>query len=632
MDYFDGLSALLTIEKQADQQAYKTLTETASIHSRRQQGITWYPIVIKNSEIGKGDYLSISIERTNDIEISHQFRFGTPVAVFSNHDPAVHRMEGLITHLHEQEMTISLRVDDLPDWTRDGKLGVDLLFDDNSYDEMFAALKAAAKEVAKNRLVKVLTAQQAPEFQHYSAVAQPGLNESQQAAVQKILDAQDLAIVHGPPGTGKTTTLVASIKVLLDRDPRQILVTAPSNTAVDLLTEQLAAQGIRVLRIGNPIRVSETLQELTLESQIAKHAQMKQIRSLKKQANEFRHMAQKYKRNFGKAERDQRKALFDEARKIMKEVGKVEQYIQEDILQKAQVITATLVGSNHYTVSNRRYQAVVIDEAGQASEPACWIPILKAPLVILAGDHCQLPPTVKSPDAAKAGLTTTLLEKMVAAWPQAVVMLEEQYRMHALIMGYSAAVFYRNQLRAAPPVAAHLLPGDTEPFLFIDTAGCGFEEKQEDTSIINEEEAHFVTRQLNLLGKTIKASFAPLTFPSIGLISPYKQQVERLKLMTRDLPEWPFLRPYTAIHTVDGFQGQERDIILISLARSNATGQIGFLSDIRRMNVAMTRARKKLIIVGDSATLSGAAFYAGLIEYAQEHDAYKSAWEFMGDE
>jgi superfamily I DNA and/or RNA helicase len=274
---------------------------------------------------------------------------------------------------------------------------------------------------------------------------------------------------------------------------------------------------------------------------------------------------------------------------------------------------------------------VVIDEAGQALEPACWIPILKAPLLILAGDHCQLPPTVKSQEAAKSGLATTLLEKMVAAWPDAVVMLQEQYRMHALIMGYSAEVFYQHQLYAAPMVADHRLPGDTEPFLFIDTAGCGFEEKEDNTSIVNEEEAHFVVRQLNLLLKTLLPLLIQDRVPSIGIISPYKQQVELLKTISRDMPDWPAIASQTAIHTVDGFQGQERDLVLISLARSNAGGQIGFLSDIRRMNVAMTRARKKLIIIGDSATLSGSAFYAGLIEYAQRHNAYKSAWEFMGD-
>jgi ATP-dependent RNA/DNA helicase IGHMBP2 len=631
MDYFDRLRELLTIEKKVDQLTYQTLTETASVQTRRQNGITWYPIVIRDTEIGKGDYLSITIERTNGIEISHQFRFGMPVAVFSNHDPSHHRIEGLITHLHNHEMIISLRVDDLPDWTRDGKLGVDLLFDDNSYDEMFAALKSAAAEAGKNRLIKVLTAQVPPEFHNAPTPAHPALNAAQQAALQKILGAQDLVIVHGPPGTGKTTTLISAIEALTQRSPEQILVTAPSNTAVDLLTEKLAARGIRVVRIGNPVRVSETLQELTLESQVAAHPQVKQVRALKKQANEFRHMAQKYKRNFGKAEREQRKALFDEARKIMKEVGKVEQYIQEDELQKAQVITATLVGANHYSVSGRRYQAVVIDEAGQSSEPACWIPILKAPTLILAGDHCQLPPTVKSPEAAKGGLSTTLLEKMVEAWPDAMIMLEEQYRMHELIMGYSSAVFYRNKLRAATTVANHLLPGDTEPFLFIDTAGCGFEEKQEDTSIINEEEAAFVLKQVTRIVNAMSASGEVSSFPGIGLISPYKQQVEILKTRIRDLPEWPSLNRHITLHTVDGFQGQEREIMIISLVRSNTDGNIGFLSDIRRMNVAMTRARKKLLIVGDSATLSGSPFYAGLIEYAQQHNAYKSAWEFMGD-
>jgi ATP-dependent RNA/DNA helicase IGHMBP2 len=282
--------------------------------------------------------------------------------------------------------------------------------------------------------------------------------------------------VHGPPGTGKTTTLVQAIKALHQLDRQKILVVAPSNTAVDLLSEKLSEEGLNVVRVGNPVRVSERLTSLTLDSKMAGHSAIKDVKALKKQANEYKNMAHKYKRQFGKAERDQRKALFDEAHRIMKEVGSMEQYVIDDVLNKAQVITATLVGANHHTVRNLKYKTVVIDEAGQALEPACWIPILKGEKVVLAGDHFQLSPTIKSSEAAKNGLSTTLLEKCAAMHPESVILLEEQYRMNEAIMGFSSKIFYQNRLKAHESVAHHLLfPGDT-PLAFIDTAGCGFDE------------------------------------------------------------------------------------------------------------------------------------------------------------
>ncbi len=404
---------------------------------------------------------------------------------------------------------------------------------------------------------------------------------------------------------------------------------APSNAAVDLLSEKLSDEGLNVLRIGNPARVSERLLSLTLENKMVDHNSTKEIKRLKRQANDFRDMAHKYKRNFGKAEREQRKALFDEARKIMKEVEKTEQYIIDDVVAKAQVITATLVGANHYTVRHLQYHTVVIDEAGQALEPACWIPILKAKKVILAGDHCQLPPTIKSNEAARKGLSHTLLEKNTALHPEAVMLLEEQYRMHETIMGYSSSTFYRDQLKAHGSVAQHLLFATDTPLAFVDTAGCGFDEKMEGTSTTNPEEAAFLFKHLTQLAAALDAHYQPANFPTIAIISPYKQQVQLLQEL---LQHSPALQPYgkkISVNTIDSFQGQERDIVYISMTRSNTENKIGFLSDIRRMNVAMTRARKKLVVIGDSGTLSQLPFYADFISYATNRDAYQSAWEFM---
>ena len=479
-------------------------------------------------------------------------------------------------------------------------------------------------------MVKVLVGDTEPVFYSPSGeINTNGLNPSQQAAVRKIIAANDLAIVHGPPGTGKTTTIVRAIREIIKLNKFQVLVVAPSNAAVDLLTEKLSDEGLTVVRIGNPARVSEKLMSLALDYQVAEHQSMKEIRRLRRQASEYRDMAHKYKRNFGKAERDQRKALFTEARNIMKEVENTEQYIIDSILSKADVVTATLVGANHFSIRNMRFKLAVIDEAGQGIEPACWIPVLKAEKVVLAGDHFQLPPTIKSEEAARNGLQKTLLEKCVELHPEAVSLLEEQYRMHQTIMGFSSRVFYESKLKAHSTVAAHLLYESDSPLAFIDTAGCGFDEKPEGTSTVNPEEASFLFRHLLQVVEQLSNYYTPEDFPTIAVISPYREQVY---LMQELFLNSPVLRDYgekISVNTIDSFQGQERDIVYISMTRSNPENRIGFLADIRRMNVAMTRARKKLVVVGDSATLTQLPFYADFISYAEEHNAYQSAWEFM---
>lgn len=632
MDYFKSLLDLLKTEREEDRQLYLKLKQTTSVAQRRANGLTWYPIAIRDQEMSRGDYLTVEVERTTHHELIHQLRFGMPAVLFSNHDAENNKVEGTIAFVNGNRLKITLRTDELPDWASDGKLGIDLLFDENSYDEMQNACKQAmtlAEKPAEGRLIQIITGGKTPDFEPIAPVAVPSLNPSQQAAVNKILQANDLAIVHGPPGTGKTTTLVQAIKAMIKQDNQQILVVAPSNTAVDLLSEKLSDEGLNVLRVGNPARVSERLLSLTLDYKMAEHPHTKEIKRLKKQASAFLDMAHKYKRHFGKAERDQRKALFAEARNIMKDVDNSEQYIIKDLVAKAQVITATLVGANHYTVRNLKFKTVVIDEAGQALEPACWIPILKAQKVVLAGDHCQLPPTVKSSEAAKNGLATTLLEKCVALHPEAVVLLEEQYRMHEMIMGYSSSTFYDDRLKAHASVARHVLFSNDNPLVFVDTAGCGFDEKTEQTSTYNPEEAAFLFRHLTQLVSALDSHYKPENFPSIAIISPYKQQIDTLKEQFLSSPALQVYEHKIAINTIDSFQGQERDIVYISMTRSNPENRIGFLSDIRRMNVAMTRARKKLVVIGDSATLSQFPFYSAFISWAQDRNAYQSAWEFV---
>jgi ATP-dependent RNA/DNA helicase IGHMBP2 len=655
MEYFKRLQQLLNIEKEEDRRSFRELTEKLPIEERRENGTTWFPIAIKNTEIGRGDYLTVEVERTTHQDIIHQLRFGMTAALFSNHDPKHDRVEGTITHISGNCLKLSLRTDELPDWSRSGKLGIDAIFDENSYKEMEAALKLAptlAEKKHEGHLIRVLTGETKPKFAignlqlatppdsslitHHSSSQlqtknhklQTVLNEFQQQAVNQILSATELAIVHGPPGTGKTTTLVQAIKLLIKQEGKQILVTAPSNAAVDLLSEKLFDEGLNVVRVGNPARVAEKQMALTLDSKISAHPSAKEIKRLKKQASEYRDLAQKYKRSFGPAEREQRKALFAEARNIRAEVERTEEYIVKDTLAKAQVVTATLVGANHYTVRSQTYHTVVIDEAGQSIEPACWIPILKAQKLIMAGDHLQLPPTIKSAEAAKE-LSITLMEKLVALHPEAVTLLQEQYRMNETIAGFSSREFYQNKLIAHPSVAQHTLFANDKPLLFIDTAGCGFEEKREGSGLSNPEEATFLLKHLSHYTNELQQFYTATEFPTIGVIAPYRHQVEALKEAVAAHPTLqPFLHAIT-VNTIDSFQGQERDAIYISLTRSNADSTIGFLSELRRTNVALTRARKKLVVIADSATLSGFPFYADLIHYAQSHDAYVSAWEFM---
>jgi ATP-dependent RNA/DNA helicase IGHMBP2 len=629
MDYFKKLADLLKTEQAEDRKTYLKQASTTSVTDRRAAGLAWYPVVIIGSEPTRGDYLNVEAERRTHLDIFHQLRFGSPAVLFSNHDPKNDRVEGIISYQGGDRIKINIFTEELPDWCSDGKLGIELLFDNNNYDEMHGALRHAEKlraDPIEGRLIQILTGKMNPVFlPETTALPETRLNISQQSAVEKIISAQDLAIIHGPPGTGKTTTLVQAVSQIARQE--QVLVVAPSNTAVDLLSEKLSMEGLNVLRIGNPARVSERLTDLTLDSQMAAHPYMKESKRLKKQAAEYKNMGHKYKRSFGKAERDQRKALFDEAHKIMKEVGKTEEYIISDLVAKAQIITATLAGSNHYTIKNLKFRTVVIDEAGQALEPASWIPVLKGKKLILAGDHCQLSPTIKSDDAARNGLSTTLLEKCISMYPQAVTLLDEQYRMNKAIMNYSSSVFYNNALKAHTSVADRLLFTDDLPMVFIDTAGSGFEEKPVGTSVANPEEAAFLFRYFEKLVITLEGYYTLTDFPTIGVVSPYSEQIRLLKEQLLHTPSLHRYEDYISVNTIDSFQGQERDIVLISLTRSNTEGSIGFLADIRRMNVAMTRARKKLIVIGDSSTLSRLPFYAELISYADTIGGYQSVWD-----
>ena len=533
-------------------------------------------------------------------------------------------------------MLVVLSSEQIPDWIYDGKLGVDLEFDDTTYKEMKLALMRVMEAEKKDRIYHLrecLLGEVKPSFKKWDYQYQnPALNPEQNNAVQKALEANEIAIIHGPPGTGKTTTLVQTIKESLKRE-HQVLVCAPSNTAVDLLVLKCLQQGISVVRLGNPARVEPELHEHTLDGAITKHDDYKLLRKMRTEVEQARKQALKFKRHFGSREREQRKRLLREARETKETANHLESYIIHNILTTNQVICTTLTGAANSILGKKTFGTVFIDEAAQALAPACWIPILRAEKVIFAGDHFQLPPTVKAMEAERGGLGRTLMEIGIDKSPDISVMLQRQYRMHHHIMAYSSQRFYENRLEADESVGYHRLSQDIEPLEFVDTAGCSFEEKKnpETLSTLNPEEATLVLKHLAILLNQLEEQ-NPSIFDqgfTAGIIAPYKAQVQELRNQMSSSPMLSSYAPYISINTVDGFQGQERDLIYISLTRSNGKQEIGFLKDIRRMNVALTRARKKLVVVGDSATLGNHPFYQGFIDFAESIGAYHTAWEWM---
>ncbi len=647
MQHFKNLLEVLKIEKDADYKLYQQKTLLTPLQERKKQGTTWYPVRLNSAEIGIGENLQITVERnppTEGEKKTQTFQVGDAVALFCNlgeNSKNPQPVSGVLSYLWKDTMRISISDDELPDWIHDGKLGVDQMFDGTTYREMEHALNKV-REAENNRLAElrdILIGKEQAGFLQNGEILyfenRNDLNASQNEAIRNILAAQDLAIIHGPPGTGKTTTVVAAVQEVLKYE-KQVLVTAPSNTAVDLLTERLAQKGVRVLRIGNPARVSEDLLRHSLEAQISEHEDYHFLRNLRRKAEEMRNMAFKYKRKYGSLEKQQRRLILAEAGKIKEDATFLEKYIVDSLVDGVQVITATLVGTVNKYIRHKQFKTIFIDEAAQALEPACWIAIAKAQRVIFAGDHCQLPPTVKSFEAAQRGLADTLFEQCIRN-QKADTMLKVQYRMNEKIMQFSNQIFYKNELEAFEKVKNHLLSSDPDdPYLgkpveFIDTAGCGFAEAQnpETLSRMNPEEAQVLIRHLYTLLEYIRDTHAEVlteTF-SIGVISPYKAQVQLLDETIRIHPQLIDFKQFIEVRTVDGFQGQEKDVIYISMVRSNDKSEIGFLADKRRMNVALTRARKKLVVIGDSATLGGHGFYQDFLKYIDSIEAYRTAWE-----
>ena len=594
---------LLRMEYEHEKEEFKRQTETMGVARKVKRGLCWYPASPGRSYYNSLNQLVIDITRTENKEIEHSFEFGRPVCFFrQSFDGKVNYMNFIATvsYADDERMVVVLpSAGALLELQTEEVLGVQLYFDETSYRAMFEALEDTIRAKG-NRLAELrdtLLGTQKPGFRELYPVRFPWLNSTQETAVNKVLCTRDVAIVHGPPGTGKTTTLVEAIYETLHREP-QVLVCAQSNTAVDWICEKLVDRGVPVLRIGNPTRVNDKMLSFTYERRFENHPSYPELWGIRKS---IREMGSRMSR------------LRDRATEL-------EILINADLFDSARVIASTLVSSNHRLLNGRRFPTLFIDEAAQALEAACWIAIRKADRVILAGDHCQLPPTIKCIEAARGGLDHTLMEKVVQQKPSAVSLLKVQYRMHEAIMRFPSEWFYNGELEAAPEVRNRgILDFDT-PMNWIDASEMDFHEEfvGESFGRINKQEANLLLQELEAyISRIGKARILDESI-DFGLISPYKAQVQYLRSKIRGSS---FLRPFRSlitVNTVDGFQGQERDVVFISLVRANEDGQIGFLNDLRRMNVAITRARMKLVILGDATTLTKHAFYRKLIQYIRQ--------------
>lgn len=667
---------LLQLEYYTEKEAFRKLTEQMGMQRKVKRGDAWFPLQVGKSFYNSLNQTAIEVFRTSDQDIEHNFEFGRPVMFFmvkkmgknenqgntalqqpENASDANHKDQnsnlkvqsikyfsftGTVSYVDGDRMVITVP-DSAPllelQQSTD-PIGVQLSFDETSYKLMFEALDRVMK--AKNNRLAYLrdlfySHQKAGRFS-FEPMKFPWLNPTQERAVNEVLWAKDVAIVHGPPGTGKTTTLVEAINETLMRES-QVLVCAQSNMAVDWISEKLVDRGINVLRIGNPTRVNDKMLGFTYERRFESHADYPQLWAIRKAIRELRKNRKKGSENY-----------HQKMDRLKSRAAEIELRINAELFGEARVIACTLVGSAHHLLEGMKFGTLFIDEAAQALEAACWIPMKRASRVILAGDHCQLPPTVKSIAALRAGLGKTLMERIAENKPEVVTLLKIQYRMNDEIMRFSSDWFYGGKVESAPQIKYRSVLDYDHPITWIDTSNEenqitieGEDAPEDSASTSSSVSAANQNSDLNFKEQFVGESFgrinkaeAELTLLTlaeyftkigkqrvleeridVGIISPYRAQVQYLKKLIK---KYEFFKPYRrliSVNTVDGFQGQERDVILISLVRSNDEGQIGFLKDLRRMNVAMTRARMKLIILGNKNTMTKHPFYKKLWEYVE---------------
>ena len=613
IDCLQRQELLLRMEYEYEKETFKQQTEAMGIGRKVKRGMCWYPLVAGRSYYNSLNQLAVEVERQEDKEIEHVFEFGRPVCFFTQSMTGkLHyfNFTATVNYVEDDRMVVVLPGSDALMSIQGAEyLGVQLYFDETSYRMMFEALSQVIKAKG-NRLAELRDifhdSQKAGVFS-FQPVCLPWLNGTQEEAVNKVLHAKDVTIVHGPPGTGKTTTLVEAIYETLHRE-NQVLVCAQSNMAVDWISEKLVDRGVPVLRIGNPTRVNDKMLSFTYERRFENHPDYPQLWSIRKAIREL------YNRSRKGAERENIRLKINS----LKDRGtELEIRINEALFSEARVIACTLVSSANRILIGRKFGTLFIDEAAQALEAACWIAIRKADRVVLAGDHCQLPPTIKCIEAARGGLDQTLMQQIVHNKPEVVSLLKLQYRMNDEIMRFSSDWFYNGELQSAPEVKYRSILDFDTPIEWINTEGmdCNEEFVGESFGRINKEEAALSINQLQEYIIKIGKERILEERIDFGLISPYKAQVQYLRQLVRKESFFKPFRHLITVNTVDGFQGQERDVILISLVRANEEGQIGFLNDLRRMNVAITRARMKLIVLGDASTLTKHPFYKKLYEY-----------------
>ncbi len=642
VQYLRQLRLLLEMEYSCEKEEFRRQTEAMGLQRKVKRGDAWLPVSVGKSYYNSLNQLAVEVFRTQDKEIEHNFEFGRPVVFFEakkapsrpprgeelslpcqsvpsprgcgegaseSRKGAVFLFTGTVSYVDGDRMIVT--VPDNAPLTRlqtAENVGVQLFFDETTYRLMFEALDRVINAKG-NRLAylrDLFASRQKAETFSFDPIRFPWLNPAQEQAVNSVLRAKDVAIVHGPPGTGKTTTLVEAIYETLRRES-QVLVCAQSNMAVDWISERLVDRGVNVLRIGNPVKVNDKMLSFTYERRFADHPDYPQLWSIREAIRKLR-QGRNRRRDDG---------YHQKLDRLKSRAAELEIRINAQLFGEARVIASTLTGSANRLLTGQKFGTLFIDEAAQALEPACWIAIRRASRVILAGDHCQLPPTVKSIAALRGGLGTTLMERVVSQKPEVVTLLKTQYRMNEQIMRFSSDWFYGGMVEAAPQIKYRGILDLDNPMTWIDTSGVEGREEfvGESFGRINRAEADLTLNVLEEYFTKIGKRRILDERIDVGVISPYRAQVQLLRRLVR---KKEFFKPYRgliSVNTVDGFQGQERDIIVISLVRANADGQIGFLSDLRRMNVAITRARMKLIILGDVPTMTRHPFYRKLYEY-----------------
>ncbi len=606
---------LLKIEYEFEKESFIEQTKKTSIESNIRKGRCWYPVRIGRSFYNSVNQYVIEIFRNpSEIEDS-ELEPGRSVCFFDNGTSErkyIGNITGTISLIDENRMLVVVPSESAKTTLMNvDSLGVQLYFDETSYKTMFGALTRAinAKNNRLSELRDIICGNLKPRFRTEFPVRFPWLNKSQEKAVQKVLSALDISIVHGPPGTGKTTTLVEAVYETLRRE-EQVMVCAQSNAAVDWIAEKLIERGISVLRIGNPLKVNDALLNATYERRYEAHSDYHELWSLRKNLREI--LSSKDRNEPSKQNR-----IY----KIRNRITELEIKIDGDIFSETKVVACTLVGSANRVLERKHFNSLFIDEAAQALDAACWIPISKINRVVFAGDHFQLPPTVKCLEAKNEGLDVTMMEKLAVKYPDIVTLLNIQYRMNSDIMQFSSQWFYKGDLKADPSVSARTLSALDYPIEWYDTRNLEFKEEQNSDTLsrINKDEAELLINLFENLVETLTPEKIREENIDIGIISPYKNQISYIRHLVKRSKLLRSIKRNISINTVDGFQGQEKDIIMISMVRGNDNGKIGFLNDLRRMNVAITRARMKLIILGDAETLNHHPFYRKLYEYIKEN-------------